>query len=853
MQSRAFANVALQLGIAGAYFAGAKLGLALASLVPQVTLVWPPTGIALAAIVLFGQRVWPAIAAGAFLANVRADEPVWVAAGIALGNTLEAVVGGLLLRRVGFRARLGRVRDAAALVGLGAGVSTLIAATIGVVSLCAAGLQPWSQFGPLFGIWWLGDAGGDLVVAPLLLTWAGRPWRRWGPRDRVEVAALTLAACAIGVLAFGPHLGAISRDSPLGYLAFPIVIFAALRQGPPAASLLVATTLAFALTGTLAGAGPFARPSSTQALVLLQLYASVLALTGLVLGAVTFERRRSERQRAAVHATASLLAGPTPLAELGSQVLRAVCENLEWDVGGLWGVDREAKRLRSLGVWCRPGLDAAAFVAATRAQTFAPGVGLPGRVWASASPAWIRDVVHDANFPRAAVARQVGLHAGFGFPVAISGQVEGVIEFFSGQVEEPDESLLEVVGTLGVQLGQALEHRRGQEALARSQRELAARVAELAESDRSKDEFLAMLAHELRNPLAPISAAAEILGGAAEGDASVQRARVILERQVQHMVRLIDDLLDVSRISRRKIQLESQDVSLDTVIEHALEVSRGLIESRQHALKLALPEEPVLLHADLTRLAQALANLLQNAAKFMAPGGLIRLEAELAGPELEIRVRDEGIGIAPDVLPRIFDLFFQSSATPDRAHGGLGIGLTLVRTLVEMHGGHVRAESAGPGRGSAFTIRLPARRGAAAPPPAEPPAPRPQRALCILLVEDNADSAESFAHLLRRRGHTVEIARDGNEGLERAQALQPDVVLLDIGLPGLDGFEVARRLRENGAAAGMLLVAVSGYGQPADRTRAREAGFDHHLVKPVEIRELERILAGAAPASAATR
>jgi signal transduction histidine kinase/integral membrane sensor domain MASE1/CheY-like chemotaxis protein len=845
LRTRPFAHALLLIAVAALYFGAAKAGLALASLAPQVTLVWPATGLALAAVLLFGLRVWPAIALGAFLANVTTEAPPLVAAGIAAGNTLEAVTGGWLLERAGFRPRLGRLEDALALVVCGALVSTLVSATIGVTSLCAGGLQPWSQFEALWSTWWLGDAGGDLVVAPLLLCWAGRPWRRWGARDAAELAALSLATCATGWIAFGPPLGALAEESPLDYLAFPLVVLAALRHGPPAATLVVATTAAFALVGTLLGSGPFARPSSTESLVLLQIYTSVLALTGLALGAVTFERRRFDRERGAVHATTSLMAGPTPLAYVGGEVLRAVCEKLDWDVGALWGVERNERVLRCLGVWCRPGLDAPEFVAMTRSYRFAPGVGLPGRVWASGAPAWIRDVQRDPNFPRAPAARPAGLHAGFGFPVRIGAEVEGVIEFFSRDVEEPDQSLLQVAGTLGAQFGHFLERGRAEAALQQSRRELAERVEQLAEADRRKDEFLAMLAHELRNPLAPIAAAAEILGDVASDDPAVPRARAILERQVKHMVKLIDDLLDVSRISRRKVELELEEVSLATVVEHALEVSRAWIDAREHALEIALPAEPVILHADLTRLAQVLSNLLNNAAKFTPPGGRIRLEAALEGGRLELRVRDDGVGIEPALLPHVFDLFFQSATTPDRAHGGLGIGLTLVRTLVEMHGGEASAHSAGPGLGAEFVLRLPARRGEdreAA--PAAPPA-APARRLRILLVEDNEDSADALAHLLQRRGHETHVAREGNDGLAQARALHPDVVLLDIGLPGLDGFEVARQLRKQADEDGTLLVALSGYGQETDRRRAREAGIDHHLVKPVAFDDLAQILARA--------
>jgi signal transduction histidine kinase/integral membrane sensor domain MASE1/CheY-like chemotaxis protein len=833
----------LLLAVAAVYFATAKAGLTLASLAPQVTLVWPATGFALAAVVLLGLRVWPAIALGAFLANVTTAAPPLVAAGIALGNTLEAVTGGWLLGHAGFRPRLGRLEDALALVVCGALVSTLVSATIGVASLCVGGLQPWSQFDELWSTWWLGDAAGALLVAPLLLCWASRPWRRWGSRQFAELGALWLAAGAIGWIAFGPALGVLARESPLGYLAFPVVVLSALRHGPPAAALAVVTTAGFAIGATLLGSGPFARPSSTESLALVQVYTSVLALTGLALGAVTFERRRFDRERAAVHATTSLLAAPTPLGVVGREVLRAVCEKLDWDVGAIWGVEPNEQVVRCLGIWCRPGMDAPEFLAMTNAQRYAPGVGLPGRVWASGAPAWIADVQHDPNFPRAPGARRAGLHAGFGFPVRIGNQIEGVIEFFSRDVEEPDESLLQVAVTLGAQFGHFLERGRADAALQRSRRELAERVEQLAEADQRKDEFLAMLAHELRNPLAPIAAAAEILGDVESADPAVPRARAILERQVKHMVKLIDDLLDVSRISRRKVELELADVSLGAVVEHALEVSRAWIDARGHTLEVTLPSEPVVLHADITRLAQALANLLNNAAKFTPPGGRIGLEAAFEGGRLELRVRDDGIGIEPKLLPYVFELFFQSATTPDRAHGGLGIGLTLVRTLVEMHGGEVSAHSDGPGRGSVFVLRLPARAGTGREAPLSAPPAEPARRLRILLVEDNEDSAEALDHLLRRKGHEMHVARDGNDGLARALALRPDVVLLDIGLPGLDGFEVARRLRKQADEDGTLLVALTGYGQEADRRRARESGFDHHLVKPVALEDLARILA----------
>ena len=828
--------------VAVVYLAAAKAGLAFASPAPQVTLVWPPAGIALAAVVLLGLGVWPGVALGAFVANVTTAEPPLTAAGIAFGNTLAAVCAGGLLRRLRFRPQLDRLRDAAALVVCGAGLSTLLAATIGVTSLCAGGVQPWTQFGALWLNWWLGDAGGVLVVATLLLSWSRRPWRSWKARERAELVALGVVASAVGVIVFGSYPGARGGELPFAYLAFPVVIVAALRHGVPAAALAVLATSSIALGGTLLGGGPFARDSSSEALLLVQTYTSVLALTGVVLGAVTLERKRSERYRTAVQATASALAAPGTLAEASHAVLRAICGNLGCGEGVLWGVDREAGALRCLGVWSRRGVSASELLAATCSHTLAPGEGLAGRVWVTGEPARI-GAERQRPFSASSASGE-GLRAGFGFPIWSSGQREGVVELIGGDLAEPDDSLLELMGTVSVQLGQFLERSRADAALQQSRRELAERVEQLAESDRHKDEFLAMLAHELRNPLAPIAAAADILGEVESHEPAVKQVHEILDRQIRHMVKLIDDLLDVSRVGRRKVRLELVDIDLATVIEHALEVSRGLIEARRHELELALPSERIVLHADLTRLAQALANLLNNAAKFTEPGGRIRLEAKYREGEVQICVRDTGVGIEPKLLPYVFELFFQSETTADRSHGGLGIGLTLVRTLVEMHGGEVSAASEGSGQGSAFTVRLPARLSARSQPTLErSPHAAPGRALRILLVEDNKDSADALCHLLCRRGHETHVASNGIVGLAEARALRPDVLLLDIGLPGLDGYTVARQLRESRDADGMLLVALSGYGEEADRRRAQEAGFDHYLVKPVKLDELTRILA----------
>jgi PAS domain S-box-containing protein len=370
---------------------------------------------------------------------------------------------------------------------------------------------------------------------------------------------------------------------------------------------------------------------------------------------------------------------------------------------------------------------------------------------------------------------------------------------------------------------------------------LAARGADLVRADRSKDEFLAMLAHELRNPLAPLRNAAEILETADVGVDEREQAQRILSRQLGNMTRMIDDLLDVSRINEGKIELRLEPLALADILAAAVSVAQSGVAAREQELMVSLPAESILLNADATRLDQVFNNLLGNACKYSGKGSRIWLSAERdpthgkEPPEVIVRVRDDGLGIEPELLPRIFDLFVQSTRALDRANGGLGIGLTLVRRLVELHGGTVEARSDGLGHGSEFIVRLPILAdsvAASTPPVARPARETPRR---MLLVDDNEDSVRSMAILQRRRGHETRTALTGPAAVAAAADFLPEVVLLDIGLPGMDGFEVARRLRAMPALAGSLLIAMSGYGSDEDRSRARDVGFDEYLVKPVDL------------------
>jgi PAS domain S-box-containing protein len=378
----------------------------------------------------------------------------------------------------------------------------------------------------------------------------------------------------------------------------------------------------------------------------------------------------------------------------------------------------------------------------------------------------------------------------------------------------------------------------------------------LAEANRRKDEFLAMLAHELRNPLAPIRNAVQILRIQGSTDPNLLWARDIIDRNVSQMVRLVDDLLDVSRITRGKIRLQMEPLDMAAVVEQAVEISRPLIDARRHRLSVSMPDEPIQVLGDGARLAQVAANLLNNAAKYTDEGGQIWLTLKSEGQQAVLRVRDTGVGLPQEMREEVFGLFTQVDRSSDRAQGGLGIGLTLVRRLVEMHGGRVEAFSEGPGRGSEFVVWLPI----LAELPKQPRDPaksnsRPQSAgrtqRKILAVDDNIDAANTMAMLLRILGHDVRTAHDGASAIESAQVWRPDIVLLDIGLPGMDGYEVARRLRAIAELGGCVLVAVTGYGQEEDRRRSANAGFDHHLVKPVDPQALTGLLAECLPPTAA--
>jgi len=453
---------------------------------------------------------------------------------------------------------------------------------------------------------------------------------------------------------------------------------------------------------------------------------------------------------------------------------------------------------------------------------------LAGDVVATEEPFSVQRVQRSAAAAHAPM-KELGLQAYACFPLHADGRLIGALGIGSRSREAFEGDELEFMRTVSRYLTVAYERLR--------------LVRELREADRKKDDFIALLAHELRNPLAPLRNGLHVMRLASPDSPAVARARVIMERQLSHMVRLIDDLLDVSRISLNKLQLRRSHVLLSDVVSSAVETARPSIDQAEHHLEVLLPPEPVLLDADLTRLAQVLGNLLTNAAKYTPKRGQIVLRAEVAAPEVVLTVEDSGIGLHAESLRTIFDMFSQVDHSFERTTGGLGIGLALVRGLTEMHGGSVRAESPGPGQGSKFTVRLPVvvtqaeeKKQSFAPTSTDAPQRR------ILIADDNRDAVESLATMLRLSGNEVHTAADGVEAVAMAEQLRPDVVLMDIGMPRLNGREATKRIRQEEWGKRMVVIALTGWGQDADRRLSREAGCDDHLVKPVDFAELTRLM-----------
>ncbi len=958
-----------------AYVIAARLGFSVAFAAEQVTTVWPPTGIALAALLLWGARLWPAVWLGAAIANAQTDAPLWTAALIATGNTLEAVTGAWILCRIlAFDSHVRRVRDAASFVLCGAVLTPGIAASVGVATLCAASVQPWNRFSELWLAWWLGDALGALVVAPVFLTALRRP-APTRQDQRIEIGTVLIGAAVTEVI-FGQLFGPNPGQRPLHYIVFPIVIFTAVRLGQPATAAVVLVTSAVAIWNTIRGLGPFASDDAHQSLILLQAFMGVLAGTGLLLAAAIAERQTGERRRAAAQVVGEVLASAPDLSQAAPAILRRLCETLEWQVAAFWLVDNGVQRLRCLAVWSQGGRGVASFAQLTREMLFDSGVGLPGRVWATGQAAWIEDVVRDRNFPRAQAAREAGVHGGFAFPIRLSEEVVGVIECFTETVVTPDPDLLGTMSTVGLQVGQfiarkdseaemrdeqrriraildtaldaivAMDHRglitgfnqaaermfgysrdeavgrelselliplelrqqhreglarylatgkgpfldrrvetRGyradgqefpvevsitrvsdddpprftgfvrdltarvraeQEREALLQRELGA-LREAEAANRAKDEFLATLSHELRTPLNAILGWTRMLLDGTMDSESSRKALQVIDRNAHLQAQLVGDILDVSRIITGGLRLDLRPVDLGSVIGATLDAVRPAADAKKVQLRSQIDAAARLTEGDAQRLQQIVWNLLSNAVKFTAAGGCVNIALQDLGVDrIRIRVEDSGAGIDPAFLPHVFERFRQADNTTSREHGGLGLGLAIVRHLVELHGGTVHAQSPGVGHGSIFTVDLPRMDPQPAgdlsrPVRSQQNAIQPASDLRVLascralVVDDDADTRALIATVLGSAGASVQTASSVAEAMRHLERSAFDVLLADIGMPGVDGYALIRELRASEGARGGHLpaAAITAYAGPHDQQRALAAGFDRHVAKPI--------------------
>ena len=701
--------------VLAAYVVAARLGFRFSFVAEQVTTVWAPSGIAQAALLLWGRSLWPAVWLGAFASNAMADAPIWTAVAIATGNTLEALLtASLLSRERGFEPAFRKVRDAVGFIAVGATLAPVVSASVGVWTLCAAGEQNWSQFATLWADWWLGDALGAIVVAPLLMTLVRRnTWRR--AEVLTETGLLLLGAAIATEMVFGRLFGRQIGYHPLEYVIFPFITAAAVRLGQPATALVVLTATAVSMWNTLLGVGPFASDEVRHSLVLLQGFTGILAGTGLLLASAIDERKTSERRRTAAYAVVEVLARSPSLPEAAPRILQAVCEELEWPVGALWMVDTSSQTLGCLSTWDdrTPGTEA--FSAANREWAFRRGEGLPGRVWDSNTALWVTDVLYDTNFPRAAAAARAGLHGAFAFPIALGGEPLGAIEFFKRSVVTADPDMLRTMSAVGTEIGQfvarktieaaALEAERERELLL--QRELVAR-RDAESANRAKDEFLATVSHELRTPLNAILGWTRMLLDGTLSPGSARRALEVIDRNAQLQVQIVADILDASRIITGGLTLEVQTVDLAATVTAAIDAVRPAADAKPIAIQLQVAEAARTLRGDPQRLQQVVWNLLSNAVKFTPAGGLIQVSLSSgAGDRILVQVSDNGAGIDPAFLPHVFERFRQADGSASRQFGGLGLGLAIVRYLVELHGGQVRAESEGTGKGSTFTVELP--------------------------------------------------------------------------------------------------------------------------------------------------
>jgi signal transduction histidine kinase/ActR/RegA family two-component response regulator len=562
-------------------------------------------------------------------------------------------------------------------------------------------------------------------------------------------------------------------------------------------------------------------------------------------------RRRSEQRLALQYAITRILSRSIDFVEGTHEILQTVCESLGWQVGVLWAVDHQGEALRCVDLWHAPSMNLDGFETASRNRTFTRDVGLPGRIWASGKSAWIPDLITDANFPRAAFAAEAGLRGAFGFPILLGDEVVGVMEFFSQQIRQPDRDLNDMIASVGFQIGQFHERKRAEEKLAHLLvRERAAR-GDAEKANRLKDEFLATLSHELRTPLNAVIGWSRMLKSGRLDPDSALHAMDVIERNAWAQKQIIEDILDVSRVITGKLQLHLAPVDLVAVVKAALDAVRPALEAKEISIEESYQDELKVIAGDADRLQQVVWNLLSNASKFTPVGGTVAIRVSQDKRYVECEVIDTGPGISPEFLPHVFERFRQADGSTTRTHGGLGLGLAIVRHLVELHGGVISAENMGSGFGAAFTVKLPlpSTELTLETPPAtaafEDTATDVDLAgVSILVVEDDLDALDLITIDLAEHGAKVRGVGSAAEALALLKNEEFDLLISDIGMADTDGYNLIKQVRseESDKAEHIPAIALTAYARAQDRIRAIAAGYNTHVAKPVEIRELVTVV-----------
>jgi PAS domain S-box-containing protein len=569
------------------------------------------------------------------------------------------------------------------------------------------------------------------------------------------------------------------------------------------------------------------------------------------------ERKRTESRLTLQYAVTKMLSESHDFVQTAQQILRAVCESLDWAVGALWKVDSEAGAMHCVETCHATSMATPEFDKLTQSLVFKKGVGVPGRIWELNKPLWINNVSADASFPRAGVAAREGLWSAFGFPILLGNEVWGAIEFFSPEIREPDEELLKLVAGIGGQIGQFAQRRRAEEDRAELlKRERAAR-ADAEKANRLKDEFLATLSHELRTPLNAVIGWTRMLGSGRLDRESSKHALEVIERNAWAQKQIIEDILDVSRVITGKLQLNLSPVDLVAVVDAALDAVRPAMEAKEIQIETLIDAGLRMVSGDADRMQQVVWNILSNAAKFTPNGGKVETSVSQTATHVHIQVKDSGPGIDPTFLPHVFERFRQADGSITRTHGGLGLGLAIVRHLVELHGGTIAVENRDDGEGAVFTVRLPLPSGELRPEMlagadstfAETRSEQANlEGLQILIVDDEPDTLDLIAVELAQHGAQVTGAANAEDALRALEQGRFDLLISDIGMPNVDGYELIRQIRQEEAGKDKRIpaVALTAYARIQDRMQAILAGYSTHIAKPVDANELVTVVASLA-------